>query len=131
MHVASLVFVGRGCCKNLMKSRMPGLLDLRQGAYSRETQTAAYAESSRWGVLWDALGTLNSGIAASIRLRQGSELPVRWWYRDSFRRAKTGKVDNSVDTKKVGHVAPSYDTSMSSSHREESNAGLFENFRVL
>ena len=39
MHVASLVFVGRGCCKNLMKSRTPGLLDLRQGAYSRETQT--------------------------------------------------------------------------------------------
>ena len=29
------------------------------------------------------------------------------------------------------HVAPSYDTSMSSPHREEPNAGLFENWRVL
>ena len=78
MHVASLVFVGRGCCKNLMKSRTPGLLDLRQGAYSRETQTAAYAKSSRWAVLWGALYTPKRGIAAYIRLRQGSELPVRW-----------------------------------------------------
>ena len=58
------------------KSRLGGLPELRQGAHSRETQTAAYAKSSRWGVLWDALGTLNSGIAASIRLRQGSELPL-------------------------------------------------------
>ena len=134
MHVASLVFVGRGGCENPKKKQAGWVAGVASGsalAHSRETQTAAYAKSSRWGVLWDALGTLNSGIAASIRLRQGSELPVRWWYRDSFRRAKTGKVDNSVDTKKVGHVAPSYDTSMSSSHREESNAGLFENFRVL
>ena len=131
MHMASLVFVGRGGCKNLTKSGLGGLLDSPQEGHSRETQTAVYAKSSRWGVLWDTLSTLKSGIAAYIRLRQGSELPVRWWYRDSFRRAKTGKVDNSVDTKKVGHVAPSYDTYMSPSHREESNAGLFENFRVL
>ena len=72
MHVASLVFVGRGCCKNLMKSRMPGLLELRQVAHSRETQTSAYAKSSRWGVLWDVLDTCTSGIGACIRLLEGS-----------------------------------------------------------
>ena len=78
MHVASPVFVGRGGCKNLTKSGLGGLLDSPQGGHSRETQTAAYAKSSRWGVLWDALYTPKRGIAAYIRLRQGSELPVRW-----------------------------------------------------
>ena len=38
---------------------------------------------------------------------------------------KANKGDNSTCTQKAGHVAPSYNTSMSSSHREESNAGLF------
>ena len=78
MHMASLVFVGRGGCKNLTKSGLGGLLDSPQGGHSRETQTAAYAKSSRWAVLWDALYTPKRGIAAYIRLRQGSELPVRW-----------------------------------------------------
>ena len=78
MHVASLVFVGRGGCKNLTKSGLGWLLDSPQEGHSRETQTAVYAKSSRWGVLWDTLSTLKSGIAAYIRLRQGSKLPVRW-----------------------------------------------------
>ena len=38
---------------------------------------------------------------------------------------KANKGDNSTCTQEAGHVAPSYNTSMSSSDREESNAGLF------
>ena len=38
---------------------------------------------------------------------------------------KANKGDNSTCTQKAGHVASSYDTSMSSPHREGSNAGLF------
>ena len=131
MHVASLVFVGRGGYQNSTKKRTPGLLELHQEAHSREAQTAACAKSSRWCVLWDILRTLKSGIGACIRLLQGSQLPVRWLSRIRFEGVKADKSYNPAHTRKVRHVAPSYDTSMSSPDREESNAGLFENWRVL
>ena len=78
MHVALLVFVGRGCCKNPTKSWLGGLLELRHGAHSREAEAAVYAKPARWVALWDVLRRPKSGIAARIRLRQGSGLPVRW-----------------------------------------------------
>ena len=126
MHVASLVFVGGGGCENLTEKLAVGLLDSRQGAHPREPRTTVIYKNL---LLECTLGCplhVQEGdrdVQSPTSRQLGSrEVVVPGFVAEGV---KANKGDNSTCTQKAGHVAPSYNTSMSSSHREESNAGLF------
>ena len=126
MHVASLVFVGGGGCENLTEKLAVGVVGLTSGG--------APQRATNYSICKNLL--LECTLGCPLHVQEGDrdvqsptsrqlgsrEVVVPGFVAEGV---KANKGDNSTCTQKAGHAAPSYNTSMSSSHREEPNAGLF------
>ena len=126
MHVASLVFVGGGGCENLTEKLAVGVVGLTLGSACQRATNYSICKNL---LLECALGCplhVQEGdrdVQSPTSRQLGSrEVVVPGFVAEGV---KANKGDNSTCTQKAGHVASSYNTSMSSPHREEPNAGLF------
>ena len=119
MHVASLFFVGGGGCENPTEKVAVGVVGLTSGGAPQRATNYSICKNL---LLECALGCplhVQEGdrdVQSPTSRQLGSrEVVVPGFVAEGV---KANKGDNSTCTQKAGHVASSYNTSMSSPHRE-------------
>ena len=132
MHVALLVFVGRGGCENPAEKWAGVVVVVALGnAPPRATDYSICQALSLGCALACPLHTHERNL--DVDSPSSSQLGSRGVVVPGFvaEGVKANKSYNPAHTQKVRHVAPSHDTSMGAPYQEESNAGLFENSRFV